>query len=159
LSARRVTKADSATEEIKKGEHIHIYDAWCKACGICVAICPRNVLATNEMGYPYVANEADCTRCGICELHCPDFAIDVQRVGEVPFEAAHLARLQSSPSTEEESSPLSGETLPPGEDNLPAVERAPSSEKKPGKKVENKTGKKKKPKEKAAGKQHKRPKQ
>ena len=149
MSARRAIKIDSTTDEVKKGEHIHIYDAWCKACGICVAICPRQVLAINEMGYPYVANEANCTRCGICELHCPDFAIDVQKVGEIPFEAAHLTRLQCSLPPDE--------ALP--EDEAPPLGGEKAEEKKLEKKVVDKsvTDKKGKSREKTTHKKHKKP--
>ena len=48
----------------------------CKGCGICIALCPTQVL---EMQYPElkcrVARVEDCIGCLMCELHCPDFAI------------------------------------------------------------------------------------
>jgi 2-oxoglutarate ferredoxin oxidoreductase subunit delta len=56
---------------------IDIYKAWCKGCGICVAFCPKGVLARDENGRPYVKNEEECRQCGLCELRCPDFAITV----------------------------------------------------------------------------------
>ena len=89
MVVRRSMRPSHLVQMERKGETIHIHDTWCKACGICVALCPQNVLAINEMGYPYVANEEACTRCGLCELHCPDFAIDIYKAGEVPFDAAH----------------------------------------------------------------------
>jgi len=49
----------------------------CKACGICRALCPRDVFDTDERGYPIVARPADCTVCFACEWHCPDFAIEI----------------------------------------------------------------------------------
>ena len=51
----------------------------CKACGICVALCPEKVFDADKGGIPLVARPADCTQCLICELHCPDFAIEVKR--------------------------------------------------------------------------------
>lgn len=54
---------------------INIYLKWCKACGICIQLCPQNVFDTDQDGYPVVARPFECTQCAICWLHCPDFAI------------------------------------------------------------------------------------
>ncbi len=51
----------------------------CKACGICIDLCPQNVFDRDELGQPLVARLADCTTCVFCERHCPDFAVDVVR--------------------------------------------------------------------------------
>ena len=67
--------------EIKKKKEepkIDIFQTWCKACGICVAFCPTNVLAKDEAGYPYVKDIEKCIQCGWCEIRCPDFAITVE---------------------------------------------------------------------------------
>lgn len=66
-----------AGKEDHKEYAIDIYRAWCKACGICVAFCPRECLGLNENGAPVVLKPERCTGCGWCELHCPDFAISV----------------------------------------------------------------------------------
>jgi 2-oxoglutarate ferredoxin oxidoreductase subunit delta len=58
---------------------IDIFRAWCKGCGICVAFCPRGVLAIDEDGYPFVKDLDACIGCGWCEIRCPDFAITVER--------------------------------------------------------------------------------
>lgn len=63
----------------EKKAKIDIFKAWCKACGICVAFCPADVLARDEAGYPYVKSPEKCIHCGWCELRCPDFAITVYR--------------------------------------------------------------------------------
>ncbi|MFW0861294.1 MAG: 4Fe-4S dicluster domain-containing protein [Dethiobacter sp.] len=47
---------------------------WCKQCGICDSVCPKNVLAIGEDGKPYPKDPAACSGCGPCELRCPDFA-------------------------------------------------------------------------------------
>lgn len=52
---------------------------WCKACGICIGICPRKILAEAVDGSPEVIDAQRCTRCLLCELICPDFAIRVSR--------------------------------------------------------------------------------
>ena len=57
---------------------ININLKWCKACGICVDLCPNEVLFQNEKGYPEVKDETKCTRCKLCELRCPDFAIEIK---------------------------------------------------------------------------------
>jgi 2-oxoglutarate ferredoxin oxidoreductase subunit delta len=49
----------------------------CKTCGICHAICPRDVFDLDELGQPAAARLADCTVCFACEWHCPDFAIEI----------------------------------------------------------------------------------
>ena len=62
---------------------ITVYDH-CKGCGICIDVCPKNVLEpserVNEYGLPspIAARPEDCIKCRLCELNCPDFAIDVE---------------------------------------------------------------------------------
>lgn len=56
---------------------IKIKSNWCKACGICVALCPKQVLGTGEQGKAIVIDAEKCIQCGICETHCPDFAISI----------------------------------------------------------------------------------
>jgi 2-oxoglutarate ferredoxin oxidoreductase subunit delta len=51
----------------------------CKACGICIELCPDKVFDRDKQGYPVQARPEACSRCLICELHCPDFAIEVRR--------------------------------------------------------------------------------
>lgn len=50
----------------------------CKRCGVCVELCPRQVFATSNEGYPDPSNIERCTRCKLCELWCPDYAIEVE---------------------------------------------------------------------------------
>lgn len=51
---------------------------YCKACGICVDLCPKEVLCTNEKGNPEVKDDSKCIKCKMCELRCPDFAIEIK---------------------------------------------------------------------------------
>jgi len=51
----------------------------CKACGICIELCPDSVFDRDQFGQPVVARPDACSQCLICELHCPDFAIEVRR--------------------------------------------------------------------------------
>jgi 2-oxoglutarate ferredoxin oxidoreductase subunit delta len=57
----------------------------CKGCGICVSVCPHQVLqipveGINEMGYAPVAvvRPAACTGCAMCALMCPDQVLTVE---------------------------------------------------------------------------------
>lgn len=51
----------------------------CKGCSLCVAVCPKRILAldvstVNELGYHPVrlAAAAACTSCALCARICPD---------------------------------------------------------------------------------------
>ena len=63
----------------------------CKACDICVDVCPAGVLAmqaepSSTLGaiITIVAPDA-CIGCNECELSCPDFAIYVAEKSEYKF--------------------------------------------------------------------------
>lgn len=51
----------------------------CKACGVCIELCPDRVFDRDKLGNPVLARPEDCSQCLLCELHCPDFAIEVRR--------------------------------------------------------------------------------
>ncbi len=70
-------------------EPIHIFSSWCKRCGICTAICPKNVLENGPDGYPFAARPEDCILCGMCDAHCPDYAITLKAKPEVKEEGEH----------------------------------------------------------------------
>jgi len=50
---------------------------WCKGCGICVALCPKQVLELDAEGKSTPVRLEDCICCRMCELRCPDLAITV----------------------------------------------------------------------------------
>jgi len=60
----------------------------CKGCGLCVTVCPKNVLEIsdemNNMGYypAYQARPQDCISCAICCVMCPDVAITITQIAE-----------------------------------------------------------------------------
>jgi len=54
---------------------LNIFLHWCKACNICIALCPQKVLEPDRDGKPVLAHPEECTQCAICWTHCPDFAI------------------------------------------------------------------------------------
>jgi 2-oxoglutarate ferredoxin oxidoreductase subunit delta len=61
----------------------HIEENLCKGCGLCVSVCPKNVLEistqVNTKGYfpAYQARPEDCVLCAICCTMCPDVAISI----------------------------------------------------------------------------------
>ncbi|MCP4482358.1 MAG: 4Fe-4S dicluster domain-containing protein [bacterium] len=61
---------------------VEINREYCKCCGICIEVCPVNVLSVskefNTSGVHPVELIGDCIACGKCYLMCPDFAIEVK---------------------------------------------------------------------------------
>ena len=57
---------------------ITIFSDWCKGCGVCVAFCPKEVLAMDENRRIFAQAPEKCIACHMCELRCPDFAINVE---------------------------------------------------------------------------------
>ncbi len=51
-----------------------IDDDACTACGVCVSVCPEDVVAVRDQALVFVRPEA-CTYCGLCEDACPEGAI------------------------------------------------------------------------------------
>ena len=69
--------------------YIHDIDTdGCKGCGLCVTVCPKNVLEisndVNVKGYfpAYQARPEDCIFCAICCSMCPDVAITIREIEE-----------------------------------------------------------------------------
>ncbi len=73
------SKNDNPKESHSK-EHpkITIFSDWCKSCGICVAFCPKEVLAMDENHRVFAKAPEKCIACHMCEIRCPDFAINVE---------------------------------------------------------------------------------
>ena len=68
---------------------VAILDERCKACELCVVVCPQGNLKLstrlNHAGFhpaefSYHGAKGDCTGCGICYWVCPDFAISEIKV-------------------------------------------------------------------------------
>ncbi len=64
-----------AKPKLKK--HI-IYRDWCKGCGICVELCPKQVLELDDKDKVFAARADDCIACKLCEIRCPDLAIEIE---------------------------------------------------------------------------------
>ncbi len=60
----------------------------CKGCGLCVEVCPKDVLEisneVNTKGYfpAYQARPDDCILCARCCTMCPDVAISITETAE-----------------------------------------------------------------------------
>ena len=50
----------------------------CDGCGVCVDVCPTDVLIIDEVRQkPVVRYVEDCMTCYNCEIECPSACIDV----------------------------------------------------------------------------------
>ena len=52
----------------------------CTGCGVCVAMCPRQILDIDPVsGLCIVTDQAKCDLAGGCEFQCPTGAITVRQ--------------------------------------------------------------------------------
>ena len=71
----------------------------CKACDICVSVCPTGVLgmrydSTSTLGAMIsIDHPESCIGCNECELTCPDFAIYVADKSELKAAGLSFAKL------------------------------------------------------------------
>jgi 2-oxoglutarate ferredoxin oxidoreductase subunit delta len=71
----------------------------CKACDICVSVCPSGVLgmkyeSTSTLGAMIsIDHPESCIGCNECELTCPDFAIYVADKKELKEAGLSFAKL------------------------------------------------------------------
>jgi len=54
----------------------------CNKCGICVDMCPMDVLHFGHKGYPYMRYRDDCWYCDVCTFMCPRQAVTMT---ELPY--------------------------------------------------------------------------
>ena len=80
----------------KRTKVLSLNRAWCKGCSICVAFCPKEVLALDAEEKVMAVHLEACTYCGLCELRCPDFAITVREPGAAEVTAPAEPRQESS---------------------------------------------------------------
>jgi 2-oxoglutarate ferredoxin oxidoreductase subunit delta len=103
MSTTEKEQKDNTEEKKSHGlglpDPVHVYERWCKGCGICIAFCPEGVLEPDAIGRCTVANPERCTLCKQCELRCPDFAITLQYDAK---EVREKLRSQKSTDTKKE---------------------------------------------------------
>ena len=71
----------------------------CKGCGLCVSVCPQQVISLNTgefngKGYHPAAltdPQGQCTGCGVCAVLCPDVCIAVFREAREKKQAIGIA--------------------------------------------------------------------
>jgi len=65
-----------------RGDRVKLENpTWCKNCGICVSVCPTDILVKGIDRVEIVDLEK-CIGCQNCELICPDFVLKVVGQGE-----------------------------------------------------------------------------
>ena len=90
--------AASMTENVNNAP-VWINTNNCKACDICVSVCPSGVLgmvydSTSTLGAMISIDHPEaCIGCNECELTCPDFAIYVARKEDLKSAGKGFAKL------------------------------------------------------------------
>jgi len=81
----------------------------CKACDICVSVCPAGVLSmvyedTSTLGAMIsIDHPESCIGCNDCELNCPDFAIYVADRKELKEAGVSFAKLTDDAKARQEA--------------------------------------------------------
>ncbi len=75
--AAAAEQRQAATNKPKRLFDQHVFRDWCKACGICMALCPTQIITRDEEGKAVITDADKCIGCRTCEVHCPDFAITI----------------------------------------------------------------------------------
>jgi NAD-dependent dihydropyrimidine dehydrogenase PreA subunit len=55
---------------------LELNESRCNGCGMCLAVCPREVFAL-ENGKARIADRDACIECGACQRNCPFPAVTV----------------------------------------------------------------------------------
>jgi 2-oxoglutarate ferredoxin oxidoreductase subunit delta len=70
--------------EINPTKKLVVTVSWCKACGICMELCPKEVLGEEEVTKKVILIAPEkCNGCGLCELSCPDYVFTIQELDDV----------------------------------------------------------------------------
>jgi 2-oxoglutarate ferredoxin oxidoreductase subunit delta len=57
---------------------------WCKGCGVCIEICPKDVfdreskISSRGFREIVIRQPEKCTGCMLCEMLCPDLVITIE---------------------------------------------------------------------------------
>jgi 2-oxoglutarate ferredoxin oxidoreductase subunit delta len=82
----RMTSKEIVNQEIQitPQKKLVVTVSWCKACGICMELCPRDVLGEEEVTRKVILiAPEECNGCGLCELSCPDYVFTIEELEEV----------------------------------------------------------------------------
>lgn len=63
---------------IKNAPTIKLYEDKCTGCGVCLEVCPRNVLEKHNDKIS-IADRDSCMECSACALNCPFSALEVRK--------------------------------------------------------------------------------
>jgi NAD-dependent dihydropyrimidine dehydrogenase PreA subunit len=78
MAAKEIVRQEIQISPTKK---LSITVSWCKACGICMELCPQEVLGAEEVTKKVILIAPEkCNGCGLCELTCPDYVFTVQEL-------------------------------------------------------------------------------
>ncbi len=70
--------------DIEPGKKLVVTVSWCKACGICMELCPKKVLGSEEVTKKVILIAPEkCNGCGLCELSCPDYVFTIAELDEI----------------------------------------------------------------------------
>lgn len=75
----------------------------CKGCGLCVRICPKQVIVISETSnsngfFPAQSDNCGCTGCAMCAIMCPEAIIEVYREGPEEIDVVEVPCNQNKPS-------------------------------------------------------------
>jgi ferredoxin len=62
---------------LKNTVTLTLFTAKCTGCGICVDVCPREVIIMRE-GKASIISRDNCIECGACSKNCPFKALTVK---------------------------------------------------------------------------------
>ena len=81
MTSKEILKQETHITPQKK---LVVTVSWCKACGICMELCPRDVLGEEEVTRKVILIAPEkCNGCGLCELSCPDYVFTIEELEEV----------------------------------------------------------------------------
>jgi 2-oxoglutarate ferredoxin oxidoreductase subunit delta len=70
--------------QISPNKKLAVTISWCKSCGICMELCPREVLGAEEVTKKVILIAPEkCNGCGLCELSCPDYVFTIQELEDI----------------------------------------------------------------------------
>jgi ferredoxin len=72
----KIDREDSASERSQKAPVVRIDYDLCENSGVCVQVCPEDVIETRA-GHSVIVQPAKCTECWICVENCASGAVEI----------------------------------------------------------------------------------